>query len=286
MLAPPGAGGPIEQLKPYARGFMTIAIAGVGMMLCATVGSLAYPIGGVGVIFGAILGLVLFGLIGCCATGAWADILPSSADVFNLSSMLPGPLAEQVGGKGRVTLILTIHKTKYVEVHGQVPWAYPDLFVEVSCGTNPVRNTCVKKDGKWTEQMKLEIGPLDQSILLRIKNQDIFGSSDIGYVCVDVLQDILEPAEGAPFPANKEFEVEAGQGDWLRFPTNGDKPVLVLSFTNLDSEWLSQKQKLMDSTVGKGKAGGTNYGSADNAQAQFITSIQFNPNMAAPVTTV
>ena len=45
MASVPGQGGAFDFLKPIARGFATIAIAVIGIFLCTTVGSLAYPVG-------------------------------------------------------------------------------------------------------------------------------------------------------------------------------------------------------------------------------------------------
>lgn len=277
--------GPLATMMPVWRCIGTIAIGVAGMFISSTVGSLAYPVGGVGVVFGAIGGFFFFSFLGCCVTGFYLDFFPSSSDVFNMSRHLPEPLAIQVGGKGIIQLVLTVHQAKNVQIQGQIPWTKPDLYVQVLCGKNPERNTCVNKDAIWNEQMKLVIDPLDQTILLRLKNQDLFGSSDVGYVCVDVAKHILEAP--TPFPHNEEFPIQSGQGDYLRYG-NQEKPKMVLSFTNVDVHNTLQDQKrkyLVNTTTNQ------HYGSVDQddlkymrGASQYVATMQFNPTMAIKAT--
>lgn len=250
----------LDFLKPLARAFATVAIAGIGVLLCTTVGSLAYPVGAVGAIFGAILGGLFFLLLGCCATGFWRDVLPSHSDKISFASMLPHSVAVHVGGHGSFTVILTVHEAKDVAVHGRF-WNTPEMYIDIECGSNPVKRTCVKKDGRFGEQFRVDVDALDKTILLRLKDQDVFGSQSIGYVCVDIQRDLLDAEH--PFPKRKAFEIDAGQGDVLRW-ASGAKPVLVLSFQQPE-EHRAAREKL------KLNMNSTGYGAVD-----FLKSVQFD----------
>merc|ERR1712232_38941 len=181
----------LDSFKPYARGFATVVIALVGLLLCATVGSLAYPIGGIGVIFGGLCGCVIFYLMGSYATGFSQDTWDvCSATASSVWLKMPEPIAAGINGKNTIMLILTIHEAENVEVQGRTNlWNPPHLFVEVTSGNNPAHNTCVKKDAQWNERVKLVI---------------------------------------APFAKKVKHGIEAGKNDYLRI---GDKfPHILLSF--------------------------------------------------------
>merc|ERR1719240_1440671 len=113
-------------------------------MLCANVGSLAYPVGGVGAVVGTLVGGLVFLIIGCCMSGFWRDFLPQNQN-SGFATMLPHALAVQFGGHGNFQLILTVHEIRNVRVRGRMA-TRPNLYVEVESGNNPVKRTCVKQD--------------------------------------------------------------------------------------------------------------------------------------------
>lgn len=214
----------LDVLYPILRCIGTVFIVALGMMLCGMIGSLAYPVGGVGAILGSGLGAVISLVFGCCLTGFWKDVLPDDNRTFGVGALLPHALAVQIGGHGNFDLILTVHEAVGVEVQGRMPWQRADTYIEVECGNNPVKRTCVKSDGKFNEQFKLQVAGSDQAMVLRIKDQDVFGARDVGFVYVDIQKDII----GEGFPWRKEFMIEAGENDRLRWGKN--KAFIVLSF--------------------------------------------------------
>mmetsp|Transcript_121169 Transcript_121169/g.354136 ORF Transcript_121169/g.354136 Transcript_121169/m.354136 type:complete len:297 (-) Transcript_121169:8-898(-) len=220
----PGLQGPspLDALYPMLRGLTTLFVAVMGMLLFGMVGSLAYP--GAGALVGAIAGLLVCLALGCCLTGFWRDLLPSNTSTFGAEQILPHALAVQIGSHGHFDLVVTVHEAQDVEVQGRMPWMRPEIYIEVACGSNPVKRTCVKTDGKFNEQFKLKITPSDDYIIARVKDQDVFGARDVGYVCVDVQRDVVD----AGFPWQKRFAIEAGENDKLRW--NENKAAIVLSF--------------------------------------------------------
>lgn len=213
----------LEALYPVVRGLCTLFIAALGTTLFGMVGSLAYP-AGEGTAFASLLGLFISLTVGGLITGFWRDLLPGDGRTFGLGSLVPHSVAVKLGSHGKFDLILTVHEAVGVRVQGHMPWRRADLYVEIECGSNPPKRTCVKANNKFNEQFKLEVNSGDEGILLRIKDQDIFGASNVGYVYVDIQDDIIN----AGFPLQKEFVVEAGESDWLRWSEK--KAHLILSF--------------------------------------------------------
>mmetsp|Transcript_102379 Transcript_102379/g.285261 ORF Transcript_102379/g.285261 Transcript_102379/m.285261 type:complete len:298 (-) Transcript_102379:103-996(-) len=213
---------PLDMLYPMLRGLTTLLIGILGMLLCGMVGSLAYP--GTGAIVGSIVGVLVCLAFGCCVTGFWRDLLPSNTSTFGAEQLLPHALAVQIGGHGHFDLVLTVHEATGVEVQGRMPWMKAETYIEVVCGSNPVKRTCVNADGKFNEQFKLKITPSDDILVVRLKDQDVFGARDVGYVCVDIQKDIID----AGFPWQKRFTIEAGEHDKLRWKEV--KAIIILSF--------------------------------------------------------
>jgi len=224
----PGMGGndqaAIDILWMIVRGCATLFIAVLGMMLCTTVGSLAYPVGGVGAIVGATVGTLVFLTIGCCATGFWKDLIPADAGSTLISHLVPAPITRALGGHKPFTLLLTVEEVLNLNVQTSVPWRKPDLYVELYCGNNPVKSTCVRKDGVWHEQFKLHVAASDESIMILVKDQEIFSYSNVGFKSISVKEDIIQTG----FPKKKRFLLEAGEKDLLRW--SGDDAALYLSF--------------------------------------------------------
>eukprot|EP00413_Alexandrium_margalefii_P041874 CAMPEP_0204581536 /NCGR_PEP_ID=MMETSP0661-20131031/44700_1 /ASSEMBLY_ACC=CAM_ASM_000606 /TAXON_ID=109239 /ORGANISM="Alexandrium margalefi, Strain AMGDE01CS-322" /LENGTH=297 /DNA_ID=CAMNT_0051590733 /DNA_START=55 /DNA_END=948 /DNA_ORIENTATION=+ len=222
MLPGQKVASPLEAVFPMLRGLSTLFIAVLGMLMFGMVGSFAYP--GSGAIVGAIAGLVSGLALGCCASGFWRDLLPSNTTTFGAERILPHALAVQIGGHGHFDLVVTVHEVSDVEVQGRMPWMRAEIYAEVACGSNPVKRTCVKTDGKFNEQFKLKIAPSDDYVIVKLKDQDVFGSRDVGYVCVDIQKDVVE----AGFPWRRAFAIEAGERDKLRW--SEQKAMVVLSF--------------------------------------------------------
>lgn len=259
-----------EALAPLLRGSATLFITALGTTLCGMIGSLAYPVGGAAV--GCFMGVAISLTMGCAVTGFWRDVLPGDGRTFGVGSIVPHSLAVQLGAHGKFDLIVTVHEALGVRVQGHMPWRRADLYVELECGSNPIKRTCVKKDSKFNEQFKIQVTSTDEGVLCRIKDQDVFGASNIGYVYVDIQRDIID----AGFPSQKEFPIEAGESDWLRW--NSEKALLILSFDYTED-------------YPKTALRGTNTRSSQSTQSKvlrskgygavsFLTQLEFNHNVA------
>lgn len=284
---------PMGILKPYMRGLATAFITAVGASLCGMVGSLAYPIGGSGMLTGIVIGMLAFGSLGFFLTGFWKDAFPAYEN-FNVDRLMPESIKASVGSRPTVHLLLKIISVENVKVQGHMPWSTPDLYVETTCGQdrqeNPTHNTCVQKPTggvvTWNEQVRLRISPFENQIMCKIKNQDLFGSSDVGYVVVDVMENIYRPPDGKSFPKELAFKIQAGEQDQLKF-IGGDKvPKLTLGFVDLKKPADANAQideYAQISQVAKPQS----YGAADHKDynprlaAQYISSLQFTDRRIA-----
>lgn len=263
-----------EVLGPLLKGLVTFFIAVLGTFMFAVVGSLAYPLSAVGAVIGAVAGFVVFGLLGVCATGVWRDLIPKDTKTFGASAILPHSIAVQLGGHGQFDMIVTVHKAIGVEVHGYLPWQSKSLFAEVECGSNPVKRTCVQSDANFNEQFKLRIEPTDECILVRIKDQDLFGIVSVGYASVNITKDVIE----AGFPKNSRFPINARENDRLRYGKS--KAMVELSFQqdlvrSAGEEDAARSQK-MDSRPER------NWSTKSYGAVNFLQKVEFNPAARVP----
>lgn len=214
-----------DWIQPLVKGLVTIFVAAVGMFMFAVVGSLAYPMSAVGAVVGAVSGLLICGILGICITGLWREVpVFKDTKTFGANTILPHALAVQIGSHGAFDMIVTVHETVGVEVQGSLPFSRSNIFVEIECGSNPVKRTCVKSDAIFNEQFKLQIEPQDETVLVRLKDQDVFGTFSVGYTSINISRDIIEKG----FPDRQEFPISAGENDRLRFGKK--KAVIVISF--------------------------------------------------------
>jgi len=257
----------VPQLFPALRGVVTVLVVCLGTLFFGQVGSLAYPENGVGAIVGCSIGVTLCLVLGCCATGSWRDVLqgPEGAQA---GLLLPHALAAHVGGHGHFDLIVTVHRVVGVQVQGQMPWSPVHVYAEVECGENPVKRTCVRPDGRFEEQFKLHVQAMDSTILVRLKSQGVFGTVDVGYVHIDIQSDIVD----AGSLREKVFEIEAGEGDTLRWTK--PRAYLTLSFDLGGAESAARRAASPFDThkdPGGHSSSHVKYGAVD-----FISRLEFN----------
>lgn len=255
----------LPQLFPILRAIATILIVCLGTLFFGQVGSLAYPENGVGAIVGCSVGVCLFLVVGCCATGSWRDAF-AAQDGAGQGLLLPHALASQVGGHGHFDLIVTVHRAIGVEVQGQMPWSPPQIYAEVECGSNPVKRTCARNDGRFEEPFKLHVQPTDRSILIKLKSQGIFGIVDVGYVHIDIQNDIVD----ADTTHDKRFEIQAGEGDRLRWTK--PRAELSISFNLVGADGAARPGDPF-STHEDLQSHGKSYGAVS-----FISKLEFNPD--------
>lgn len=258
-------------LKPMLRGLSTLFITCLGTILFAMIGSLAMPV--FGAILGGLIGLLVCLLLGCLVTGFWKDMIPDDAKSFGVGSVLPHSVAAQLGGHGTFDLIVTIHEARNVDVTNRMPWRSPDIFVEVECGHNPIKRTCVKNDCKFNEQFKLQVTAADETLLVRLKDQDVFGATSVGYFCINIQQDILD--EG--FPWQKQFLIVAGEKDRLRWTK--EKAVLFMSFDYTESYPKSLREDDSASLESRRATESQWHNEEGYGAVSFISRLEFNPDM-------
>lgn len=205
---------PLAKLAPMLRTLGVIVIGIGGCLLFGMIGSMTYP--GVGAILGSVFGFALFLIIGCIVMGKYKDIVRGGGDLFDL----PDVISEHPA----FTLFITIHRVTSVEDEKLcgIGAGKQDAFVQVKCGVNPVKSTCVKEDGMWNETFRLNVRSKDKSIVLLLMDQNVFGDGKLGQVTLDIDDDIIDRA----FPQECEFKVE---GD-AKSIKGAPKAILIASF--------------------------------------------------------
>lgn len=290
-LASTGNGLPTAWLSFLARALTTIFLTGAGTMLCTTVGTLAYPVGGVGAVLGAVGGFFSFLLIGCCTTSLWREmpfLKRQHGQAAIGGGMFEGLLS--VNAHPKLKLLLTLHRVENVHVQGRM-MSNANLYCEVVCGTNPLKKTCVNQDGIFNESFKLEVRPQDENIAIKFKDQEVFGSGSVGYALIDVDDDIWEPVGGgAKFPKHKKIAIQAEEGDSLSFhnktrekdavKSDSKRPVVVVSITHLEAITQEienqlnediEKQDLEGAVVGSSAKQSENYGTL-----QYLSRVEYD----------
>merc|ERR550514_884333 len=116
------------------------------------------------------------GCLTCCITGLFVDLM---------TPVVPNMSIAQYVQHGTFDLIVTVHRIENLTVLGRV-FSKGDLYVTIEAGKNPKKSTCVKSDGVWEESFRLRISPSDDTILVRVLDQDFFGSNDLGCVPIAI----------------------------------------------------------------------------------------------------
>lgn len=161
--------------------------------LFSMLGNMVYP-AGPGAIAGGVLGLVLGWLLGWIVTGQYKDAVD---DAFDESKrFVPGFVQANLYGHPEFTLFVTVER---LEEDSKVLnwWFNNDFYVRVKCGRNPVKSTCVKKNGQFFETFKLVVEPADKSVTFELTDQDIFAEDLLGQVAVPV-SEIYHRLENSP----------------------------------------------------------------------------------------
>merc|ERR1719310_212591 len=176
-------------------------------MLGSTVGSLVYPSPpAVGAIFGGLLFMLIFTVIGCVATGFWKQALPHFEEhplayyankQFNQKddSKLDW-LAWNLGVPGKTHVIVNVKEIQNVMVNSRLI-TRPELFVEISCRDNPTKATCTKLPAMisgntvtFNEQFRIMLNRTTENINFVVRDQQVFGIDDVcfGYVGLEEMR--------------------------------------------------------------------------------------------------
>lgn len=265
-------GGLLTLIMPVVRIVITLVIGAMGGFLFGMIGSMTYP--GIGAILGALGGFIVFSLIGCCVIGAWKDCLPEPGDI-DLTAAVPKNMQAALFAHGDFTLILTVHRVEnFGSAGGFLPFSKPDYYAAVFCGRNPPKSTCTKGNLIWNEQFKMNVTAKDRDITIKLLDQDIFKSEEIGYVSLEIDQDIIQ--KGFPQEEAHKLELIGAKA------TRGKKqPQFILSFdftddyprSGINAQVSNAKKQRADKSQ---KDWNTKYGSFDD-----MTTLQFNTNRDA-----
>lgn len=219
-------GNPFAWVMPMIKAVVVVGIGLLGCFLFGIIGSMTYP--GIGAIAGAGIGFLLFTLIGCCALGVYKDFAPKP-DQIDSTKFVPSFVTVAMGKHPSFTLIVTVHKAVDVSAtKGLNPFSSPDTYVTVESGSNPAKATCVKRGSRpeFNEQFKFLVAPENKSVVVKVMDQDVFSSDVLGYVSVDIDEDII----GRGFPQEEYYHLQTG----AKGGKSGGKTKLVLSFDYTD----------------------------------------------------
>lgn len=288
MANAPEETGLVEAFAPLVRMLTTMFVGAVGLLIFANVGSLAYPNPpGVGPVIFGVFGLSIFLLMGCCMTGAWRDLLPKE----DASVIMDREFRKTTGVDTSLVLVVTVKEVRHVLVHGRMyeaaenylkpevgfTFSRPQLFVELSNGTNPPKATCVKSDGKFNEQFQLNIRA-DMELLISVKDQELYGAQPVGFVSLEIDRDILRHPDGLPLTMRPKLS--AGQGFTLRHSAFSDERAdIELTFDVIDRattktvheqvSHLHEDTSLLEGGSARNEGGG--YGAT-----KFLSAVQYD----------
>lgn len=207
------------------RGLVTIIFGAIGCVIFGIVGSMGWP--GYGAIVGAVTGLLIFTTMGCLISGFYADILPAERvnKGWNAGDILPHTLAKHcASGHGHFTIDLGVRHGHDIRRGGLMAMVRSNPYIEVICGTNPVKRTCVDPSMQWNEVFRIKIQPQNKVVKIALYDQDLFGVTQLGEVTLDVEQDIMarlpdrhrcpccEGSGDKPFEGKHHWQ--DAQGEW------------------------------------------------------------------------
>jgi len=285
-----------RSLDTIAKVIVTLAIAFLGFFGCSQVGSLVFNVGGIGQVVGGVVGAVLFGLCTCMLLGLWKVVIPNSGPRLGVGALLPHKLAEMMDKHGNFTLLLTVHEANGVRVQSVLPYMSADLYVEITCGVNPVKRTVVKHDkkgsAKWNEQFRLNIRAVDDCIVLRIRDQDVFGSSAVGHSNIGIQRHIIrgENRNRTPFPQKCRFPISGDEEGVMMFGEKDAHIVLSFDYTDDYPDPIQYVPEGEGAPVEDARARGVSARIADNEKSMahhgthdsygavhFLSKVQFDP---------
>jgi len=162
--------------------------------------------GGSGMVLGAFVGYFTIG--------------PGRQNLWHIvKKNMPPDRTRLSYGLGNTTfsLHMTIHEVRNVaSSDGILAWfgKGTDSYAEVRVGRklhkkdnftpnilNPVKRTCVEQKGRFEEEFKLVIRPTDDTLEVRLMDQDIAADDTVGTAYIDISKDII--AHG--FPQQKGY---------------------------------------------------------------------------------
>jgi len=173
-------------------------------------------------------GFNYFTLIGGCSGFILGTLLgyftigPGKSQVWKMVKKNMPPDAQRIKlglGNTKFSIDMSIHEVRNV-IGSDGIWSYfgkkTDSYVEVRVGRklgerdnftvnpqNPVKRTCIEEKGKFEETFKLTIRPTDDTIEIKLMDQDVAGDDTVGFTFLHISKDIV----GEGFPQHKGFKL-------------------------------------------------------------------------------
>jgi len=194
-------------------------VKGIAGMLC---NALTYAgLGLIGLTIGALIGYVagkgvltlMCGAIGLLAglfiavfvTGDFGDAVNAGGEAaLNVTEPLVPSFAREVAyGHDAFSLLVTVHSVKTnADDILSLKLSNFDGYVVVSCGSNPVKKTCVSDRCQFEETFKLRVRPRDKGITFELRDQEVISDDQIGS-CEIPFRNIIETG----FPVMKAYSL-------------------------------------------------------------------------------
>lgn len=184
---------------------MMYAFLGVlGLMLGAVGGFLAGQ--GLNTLIGGAIGLSIGLILAVFLTGHFRDAVEAGGDAaLNVAEpLVPSFAREAAFGHDFFSILVTVHyvKTGADDALDMTKLSNFDGYVEVTCGSNPVKRTCVHPHCVYEETFKLGVRPRDKFIIFELKDQEMVKDELIG-----TLQLPVSAVIDAGFPVMKAFSL-------------------------------------------------------------------------------
>jgi hypothetical protein len=197
-----GVEGGSEDLAAFTLKILSyIGLCALGFVLGATAGFFAGQ--GLMTLLGAFVGVVVGLILAVFCTGDFGAAVDAGDDkVRNVTEPLIPAFAREVAfGHDYFSVLVTVHNVRTMADDLTTFKASQfDAFVVVSCGDNPVKQTCINQDCDFEETFKFRVRPRDQKIDFALKDQELLHDDVVG-LCSVPINDILNKG----FPVQKSY---------------------------------------------------------------------------------
>jgi hypothetical protein len=199
-----GVEGGGEDLAAFTLKILSyVGLCALGFVLGATAGFFAGQ--GLMTILGAFIGVVVGLILGVFCTGDFGAAVDAGEDkVRNFTEPLVPSFAREVAfGHDYFSVLVTVHnvKTTPEDIFTLKQTSF-DGFVVVSCGDNPMKQTCIREDCEFEETFKFRVRPRDARIDFALKDQELLHDDVVG-ICSVPISEILDKG----FPVQKTYHL-------------------------------------------------------------------------------
>jgi hypothetical protein len=152
---------------------------------------------------GAFVGVVVGLILAVFCTGDFGAAVDAGEDkIRNVTEPLVPRFAREVTfGHDYFSVLVTVHNVRTMaDDLMTLKTTQFDAFVEVNCGDNPVKSTCISDDCDFEETFKFRVRPRDTTIDFALKDQELLHDDVVG-VCHVPISEILHKG----FPVQKGY---------------------------------------------------------------------------------